>query len=278
MHPQLSELTTQLAQRLLRGEHLTLCGPRGSGKSTVLAQVQARLGAAAVPCAYSISTVTLDDITQALEHAYPGVDTLEVGRRTARFRLWTAADRRAGVLLLDHFHCNGSAMVSFLRRLHGKIAGVLTAVDVDNEKERHRMRPWRYGAMSVRMPLATAPQLRRLLDQRCRALRLPSFNEHVAHKLVEAARGRPGWIVKCTDLARESRYWCEHGPLVSVMCIDAEAAVRYEALDMVRPISAARVEEFKRGNGAGDSAPSDRARLFTDINSHPRSVGRTHRG
>ena len=49
MYPQLSELTAQLATRLLRGEHLTLWGPRGSGKSTVLAQVQARLGAAAAP-------------------------------------------------------------------------------------------------------------------------------------------------------------------------------------------------------------------------------------
>ena len=278
MYPQLSELTAQLAQRLLRGEHLTLFGPRGSGKSTVLTQVQARLGGAAVPCAYSICTATLDEITQALERAYPGVDTLEVGRRAARYRLWNAADRRAGVLLLDHFHCNGSAMVSFLRRLHGKIAGVLTAVDVDNEKERSRMRPWRYGAMSVRMPLATALQLRRLLDERCRGLRLPPFNERVAHTLVEAARGRPGWIVKCTDLARESRYWCEHGPLVSVMCVDAEAAVRYEALDMLRPISAARSEEVNRDNIAGESAPSDRQRLFSGINSHPQSVDRTHQG
>ena len=240
MHPQLAELTALLTQRLLRGEHLTLCGPRGSGKSTVLTQLQARLEAAAVPCAYSICTATLDEITQALERAYPSVDTLEVGRRTARHRLWNAADRRAGVLLLDHFHCNGSAMVSFLRRLHGKIAGVLTAVDVDNEKERNCMRPWRYGAMSVHMPLATALQLRRLLDKRCRVLRLPPFDERVAHKLVEAALGRPGWIVKCVDLAQESRYWCEHGPLVSVMCVDAEAAVRYEALDMLRPISAVR--------------------------------------
>ena len=278
MYPQLPELTAQLATRLLRGEHLTLWGPRGSGKSTVLAQVQARLGAAAAPRAYSISTATLDDITQALGRAYPGVDTLEVGRRTARFRLWNAADRRAGVLLLDHFHCNGSAMVSFLRRLHGKIAGVLTAVDVDNEKERNRMRPWRYGAMSVRMPLATVLQLRRLLDERCRGLGLPTFDAHVAGRLVEAARGRPGWVVKCTDLARESRYWCEHGPLVSVICVDAEAAVRYESLDLFRPSSAVSFEEFKRRNVAGESAPSDRVRMLSGIKSPPRSVDPTHRG
>jgi hypothetical protein len=130
----------------------------------------------------------------------------------------------------------------------------------------------------VRMPLATVVQLRRLLDERSRGLGLPPFDERAAHKLIEAARGRPGWIVKCTDLARESRYWCEHGPLVSVMCVDVEAAVRYEALGMLRPISAARAEDVTCDNVAGEAAPSDRARLFSGINSHPQSVDRTHQG
>ena len=234
MQFQLGELTTLLEQRLLRGEHLTLYGPRGSGKSTVLAELHARLQRNAIPCAYSTSTAALDDITRALERAYPGVDTLEVGRRTARVRLWYAADRRSGVLLLDHFRCNGSAMVSFLRRLHGKIAGVLTAVDVAVEKERSRMRPWRYGAMSVRIPLATARQLRRLLEERWRTLQLPPLDGDATHTFVEAARGRPGWIMKCSELAREQRYWCAYGPLVSVLCVDTEAEVRYHALAMVR--------------------------------------------
>ncbi len=140
------------------------------------------------------------------------------------------------------------------------------------------MRPWRYGAMSVRMPLATVLQLRRLLDERCRGLGLPTFDAHVAGRLVEAARGRPGWVVKCTDLARESRYWCEHGPLVSVICVDAEAAVRYESLDLFRPSSAVSFEEFKRRNVAGESAPSDRVRMLSGIKSPPRSVDPTHRG
>lgn len=231
MQSRLAELTALLQQRLLRGEHLTLYGARGSGKSTVLAELHARLVRGGTPCAYSVSTITLDDITRALERAYPGVRTVQVGRRTARVRLWNAADRRPGVLLLDHFRCNGSAMVSFLRRLHGGIAGVLTAVDVDAEKERNRMRPSRYGAMSVRMAPATA---RRLLDARWRALRLPPLAAEAAHSLIEAAHGRPGWIVKCAELACERRYWRPYGPLVTVLCLDTEAAVRYQALALVR--------------------------------------------
>lgn len=229
MQSQLARLTARLEQRLLRGEHLTLHGPRGSGKSTVLIELHARLRRRAVACAYSPCATALDDITRALERAYPGVSTLDVGRRTARVRLWYAADRRAGVLLLDHFRCNGSATVSFLRRLHGKIAGVLTAVDVDSDKERIRLQPWRYGATSVRMPLAGTRHLRRLLDERWTALGLKPLDGHVAHTLVAAARGRPGWIMKCTQLACEPRYWCARGPLVTVLCVDAEVATRYEA-------------------------------------------------
>lgn len=233
LHP--PELATELERRLLRGEHLTLYGPRGSGKSTVLAALHVRLARAAVPCAYSPDTTSLDDITRALERAYPGVDTLEIARRAARARLWLAADRRAGVLLLDHFAGVSNATVSFLRRLHGKIAGVLTAVDVDDERERGRVRPWRYGAMSVRMPLLPVRQLRRLLHLRCDGLGLPFIGPAAEQRLIEAARGRPGWIVKCTELAREARYWCDHGLLVTVLCVDTEAAVRYQALDLVRP-------------------------------------------
>ena len=234
MQSQLAELTALLERRLLNGEHLTLHGPRGSGKSGVLADLHARLERSGVPCAYSGSTTSLDDITLALERAYPAVCTGGIGRRTARVRLWCAADRHPGVLLLDHFRCNGSAMVSFLRRLHGKIAGVLTAVDVEAEKERGRMRPWRYGAMSVRMPLATALQLCRQLDERWRALRLPPLDAAARHALVTAARGRPGWIVRCAELACEERYWCAYGPMVTVLCVDTEAAVRYRALASVR--------------------------------------------
>lgn len=230
MSSRVSELTTLLEQRLLRGEHLTLFGPRGCGKSTVLAQLRLRLQRSGIPSACSPLTASLDDITRAMERAYPGVDTLAVARRTARVRLWHAADGRPGVLLLDHFRCSGSAMVSFLRHLHGKVAGVLTVVDVDTEKEHGGMRPWRYGALSVRMPLATARQLRGLLAERWSALRLPALDEDVVRALVDAARGRPGWIGTCVELACEPRYWCMHGPLVSVLCVDTEAAVRHPAL------------------------------------------------
>jgi len=232
LHP--PELTIELQRRLLRGEHLTFLGPRGSGKSTLLAGLHSQLVVMGVPCAYSRVTTSLDDITRALERAYPGVDTAEMTRGAARARLWVAADQRPGVLLLDHFSSVSNAMVFFLKRLHGGIAGVLTAVDVEEERDRSRIRrPSRYGAMCVRMPRAPTRQLRRLLHGLTGGLGAPPLAPGVEAKLLQAARGRPGWIVKCAELACEPRYWCEHGLLVSALCVDTEAAVRYRALDLL---------------------------------------------
>ena len=234
------ELASELERRLRRGEHLTLFGPRGSGKSTLLARLHSRFIAAGIPCAYSAATTSLDDITRALERAYPGVRTGEIPRRAARSRLWLAADRCAGVLLLDHFASVSNAMVFLLKRLHGKIAGVLTAVDIDDQRERSRMRrPSRYGAMAVQMPLTSTRHLRRLLYALSGGLGLPPLACDVEQRLLGSARGRPGWIVKCAELACEPRYWCAHGLLVATLCVDTEASVRYQALELLRPPTAA---------------------------------------
>jgi len=234
LKPYLSAFVAGLEARLRRGEHLALYGPRGSGKSTVLEAVHLRL-AGRVPCALSPSTRSLDDITHALEHAYPDVDTHEIKRRSARSRLWRAADEQRGVLLLDHLSDVSNAMVGFLRRLHGGVVGALSAVDVERESDRWLMKSWRYGAMSVRMPLMPQTRLRKLLRARCTTLGLPSPDEDLERRVAHLARGRPGWIIQYTDLERDSRYWRDGRLLVSVLCVDTEAAVRYQALEMLRP-------------------------------------------
>ncbi len=124
-------------------------------------------------------------------------------------------------------------MVSFLRRLHGRVAGVLTAVDIENEAQRRALEAWRYGALTIRMPAAPPATLRRLLAVQAERLQLPEFDRRVRAALVAAARGRPGWIVSCAELARESRYWGDQGLLLSVLCVDTEAVVRYDALQML---------------------------------------------
>jgi thymidylate kinase len=155
------ELRAGLFERLSHGQHLILYGPRGSGKSTPATQLHARFLRTGIPCALAPSTSGLNDITRTMEAAYPQVNTQAVSRRTARYRLWSAADRRRCVLLLDHLTEVSTAMVGFLRRLRGGVAGVLFIVDVDVERERMRMRKRAKSlALSVRMPTAGLQQSR----------------------------------------------------------------------------------------------------------------------
>jgi hypothetical protein len=268
LHP--PELATDLERRLLHGEHLTLFGPRGSGKSTLLTRLHSRFIAAGIPCAYSSITTSLDDITRALERAYPEALSEDISRRAARSRLWMAADQRFGILLLDHFSSVSNAMVFLLKRLHGKIAGVLTAVDIDNQRERSRIRrPSRYGAMSVKMPLTSTRQLRRLLYTLTGGLGLLPLAPAIEQRLLESARGRPGWIVKCMELACQPRYWCEHGLLVRTLCVDTEAVVRYQALHMLRPPSLAR------GEAETDHESNSRQARTTSVSHSSRDAAKT---
>lgn len=221
-----------LEGRLRRGQHLILYGPRGSGKSTLLAEIESRLAKAGIPCARAVGTGSLGDITAALERAYPEVETEAVTRRTARARLWMAADRRSGVLLLDHLTEVSTAMIGFMRRLRGGVIGVLMAVDVDAERDRARMRRWRL-ALSVRMPLTSTRRLRTLFRSRCTEFRLAPIAPDMERHIIRSARGRHGWIVLCAELAREPRYWRGDKLLPTLLCIDTEIALRCGSLEIV---------------------------------------------
>ena len=235
MHNNVHELRADLHKRLDLGQHLILYGPRGSGKSRLVEQLHARFLRARTPCAISPSTACLEDVTRALQVAYPEVKTQTVNKRTARYRLWSAADRRRGVLLLDHFTDVGTAMISFFRRLRGGVAGVLFVIDVDVERERMRMRKrGRSLALSVRMPLASRGQLRRLLHARC-AEHGFSVEPEAEQQLLHTAHGRPGWIVLCTRLMADARYWHAGHLYPSLLCTDTEITLRQGNLRLLAP-------------------------------------------
>jgi energy-coupling factor transporter ATP-binding protein EcfA2 len=224
MHSSVRGLRSDLFDRVGRGEHLILYGPRGSGKSTLVSQLQARFAQANTPCGVARQTSSLDDVTRAMESAYPEVNTRGVARRTARARLWNAADRRGCVLLLDHLTRVSTAMIGFCRRLRGGIAGVLFVIDVDVERERQRMRARRL-ALSVHMPPASVRQLRLLLRSRCTEHHLTVAPDQ-ERQILRAARGRPGWIVQCTALMPQSQYWHDGQLYPTLLCTDTEITLR----------------------------------------------------
>jgi hypothetical protein len=233
MYANINALRRDVGRRLRRGEHMVLYGACGSGKSTLLADLEIRLTGAGVSCARAATTHSLDDITRAIEQAFPAVDIFNVPQRTAQPRSWKSADLQGGVLLLDHLTDVSNVMVSFLRRLRGGIVGVVTAVDTEVERERRRLKPWRLGALSMRVPPLSAVLLRELLQVRCADLHMPLPGPDAEQQLVRAANGRPGWILKCAELQAQGRYRQGEQLFVSELSYDTEKALRQIALDTI---------------------------------------------
>jgi hypothetical protein len=220
------QFAADIARRLLRGEHLTLWGPRGSGKTTVLDDVRRLLQGNR--CGFSAATAHLDDITCALERAYGHVVTQGLSRRAARARLWWAADAEPGVLLLDHVSDVSIAMKSWLRRLRGGVVGVVLAVDVDSPRERARLRARRLGFESVQMVPLAARGIGRLLETNMAVAGVPGLPAPMRRFLIRAARGRPGWVVTCGSLAGHSRYWRNGQMQARLLATDCELCLRAE--------------------------------------------------
>ena len=213
-----------LVRRLRAGEHLALLGPRGSGKTTLLDAVARGLDG--TPCGRSARTGSLDDITTAWQQAYPGVRTRGVRRRTARARLWAAADAETGVLLLDDTRLVNTQMKGQLRRLRGRIAGVALAFDVDSPRERTAVRQQRLGCAVVNMKPLEARIQRRILREHWERRGLPQLAPSDEGELIRAARGRPGWLVACAGLAAEPRFWRGDGLRTTRLALDTELTLR----------------------------------------------------
>jgi energy-coupling factor transporter ATP-binding protein EcfA2 len=215
-----------LFARLRSGSHLILYGPRGAGKSTLLNDLLDQYRGTGTPCGVAPRTSGLPDVVAALAGAYPGVDSSTLGKRVARVRLRLAADHVPGVLLLDHATRMTTAMLGYLRRLRGGIAGALLVADVDSPRERERVRDWHAGALAVRMPLMPSRTLHQVALAAIQTCDLPKIEARALLQIIRFARGRIGWVKECTRRLQMPEYWRDGRLHLAVLCTDTEIAIR----------------------------------------------------
>lgn len=155
MYASSEALRKDVQRRLRRGENMVLYGPHGIGKTTVLMDLAARMKAAGIVCARAPETRGLEDIDRALAVAHPPKESSGLSYNPRGRRVWKAEELKASVLLLDHLTHVTKGMVRFMHWLRNGMMGVLTAVDVEVQEEDWRLRPWRLGTLSIRMPNAS---------------------------------------------------------------------------------------------------------------------------
>ena len=168
----------------------------------------------------------LGNFVAALVDAYPDTDIAGLSKRAARVRLHQVADRIPGVLLLDHATRMTTAMLGYLRRLRGGIAGALLVADVDSPRERERMRDWHAGALSIRMPLLPNRAPLQVLLAALQAHDLPEIEPRMLRQIIRMARGRIGWIRECVRRLQMPEYWRDDRLHWAVLYMDIEIAVR----------------------------------------------------
>jgi energy-coupling factor transporter ATP-binding protein EcfA2 len=215
-----------LATRLRKGSHLILYGPRGTGKSTLLKDLDKHYKTMGTPYGVAPQTSRLPDIVVALADAYPNARIEGLGKRAAGVRLRLTADVEAGVLLLDHTTMMTTAMLGYLRRLRGGIAGVLLVVDVDSVHEGDRLKSWQAGALSVRMPLRSTRHLRQLLSDMNQAIGRPILEPRIVRYIMRMARGRIGWLTEFARRLQMQEYWRAGQLRLAASCMDTEIAIR----------------------------------------------------
>ena len=186
-----------LVEHVLAGHTVLVYGPWCIGKTALLDEVQRRVAATGRPCALAPHTNGLADITAALARACPDARRDPLTQRHLRTLLRNLIAQRPGALLLDHAAIAGTAVKGYLRSLAGLGLGVVLAVDAENERDHGRARAWGLAYREVAVPRLGGSHMARLLDEYLRAasVAVPLQADDRA-ALLDAAQGRPGWLVE----------------------------------------------------------------------------------
>jgi AAA domain-containing protein len=201
-----------LERRLSQGREVLIFGPVGVGKTTVLRAIEKRARSRSIPCGFSERTNTLSDLTGALSVAYPEIKS-GGSQRAVRSRLYGAVETRPGFLLLDHLGNVGSAFKGVLRSLRGTGMGVLLAADVDQVRDRFRVRRLHVTYLELELAPLHGSTIRALMRTLLANSDLPfPLRGHDLRVLARQADGLPGRAVWFVHALREPGAWTNGRP------------------------------------------------------------------
>ncbi len=221
---------------LMGDKRIVLHGPIGSGKSTILLEIERQLRDIGYPCGLAQTTATLGDITRALLQVYPDANVAEWSQRRIRGHLKLAAENQAGVLLLDHFQDIGTASKGFLKSLWALKVGILAAVDVEFPRDMSRFRSLKMTDEKIAVPRLDAETMWLIFQSAAKTQPLPRFpNEKEWRALLRIAKGRPGWMKLMGLKAGNARYWSDDRLLTGLLRIDVSSELAGQYLGVSLP-------------------------------------------
>lgn len=220
------QLLASLATAAEAGHTVLIHGPWGVGKSALLRALRCRWREEGRPCGLAADTRSLADVTQALCEAYPAVRTAGRSQRHIRSSLRMAVEANPGLLLLDHIGSGGTAVKGFLRSLQGTGLGVLLAADVEDWRDKGKVRALGLAYREIEVSPLPPRHIRLLLDSRLASASLPHrLTDAHRSALLELAAGRPGWIFSMVQRLAEPRYWAGQGVLLELLRCDISLEV-----------------------------------------------------
>jgi hypothetical protein len=215
-------LVRRIVELLAGGEEVLLLGPVGIGKTAILMAVAKALDQ--VGCSPPVivpSASGLRAVVDRLVLRYPQEGN---ARSDLPHLLRRAIEQHPAILLLDHVTNPSPTLKGFFRSIRGTGSGVAFAVDIEDERDRARIRSHRLAVREIVVPPLDGRTMRRLFqrNQETMGRRLHGDDEA---SLLALARGRPGHLQWFTKWLGDARYWCDGRVRLSRLRFEAAAAV-----------------------------------------------------
>jgi hypothetical protein len=214
-------LVRDLLGHALASHAVVAHGPRGIGGTAVLDAIEREVGGAGRPVARVAVLDGLDDLARALALAYLGREPDARAQRTITLAL-APARQRPGVLLVDRVGRSSVMVRRAVRDLTAAGTGAILVGVVDRAEDHARLRALALAHRELAIPPLPIGAMRAILDDHAGALKLAA---HDRERLLRAASGRPGLLVRMTQGLRSARYWRDGRVLVEPLRADVVASL-----------------------------------------------------